>query len=90
MEEFPVLVGRKNDNPKPQIIFGGISVHKNHGKFSMLENGLIKFELTCMEAIDQTLINGLKLHKDNPCWIMNHLDVIYFGSGAMLLFKYPL
>jgi hypothetical protein len=21
---------------------------------------------------------------------MNHLDVLYFGTGAMLLFKYPL
>jgi hypothetical protein len=41
LADFPVRVGRRNEEPKPQIIFGGISVHKNHGQFIMLENGLI-------------------------------------------------
>jgi hypothetical protein len=27
----PVLVGRRTDNPKPQIIFGGVSVQPKHG-----------------------------------------------------------
>ena len=90
MTDMPVLVGRKNDDPKPKIIFGGISVHKNHGKFTMAENGLITFELTAMDAIDQTLINGERLDPENPFKVLQHLDCIYFGSGAMLLFKYPL
>lgn len=85
-----MLVGRKNDNPKPKIVFGGISVQKNHGRFVMMENGLIKFELTEMNALEQTLINGEKLTEEEPFKILNHLDCIYFGTGAMLLFKYPL
>lgn len=84
-----MCVGRKNDQPTPQIIFGGIQVHKNHGKFSMLENGLVQFELTCPEAYDQTLINGKNMPEDHK-QVLNHLDKIFFGAGAMLLFKYPL
>ncbi len=52
MQEFPVRIGRKSDEPKPQIIFGGISVHKNHGEFQMLDNGLIQLVLTCDKAHD--------------------------------------
>lgn len=90
MAEMPVLVGRKNDEPKPNIIFGGISVQKNHGKFILGENGLISFVLTSEEALENTLINGKRLDPENPVKVLSHLDVIYFGSGAMLLFKYPL
>lgn len=88
-EELPVKVGRKTDNPLPKIIFGGVSVTSNHGQFSMLDNGLIQFEINVSSAFDQTLINGKKLPSDHK-QILNHLDTIYFGSGAMLLFKYPL
>lgn len=59
-------VGRRNEEPKPQIIFGSVSVHKNHGQFIMLPNGLIQFETTCREAIEQTLINGKHLSQENP------------------------
>ena len=37
----PVTVGRKTDDPKPDIIFGGVSIHKNHARFNLLDNGLI-------------------------------------------------
>lgn len=86
----PVHVGRRTDNPKPQIIFGGVSVQSNHGKFEMLDNGLIQFELISNEAYEQTLINGKRLPNDDRKQVLNHLDKIYFGSGAMLLFKYPM
>ena len=56
----------------------------------MFDNGLIQFELTSDDAYDQTLINGEKLPLNDRKQIMNHLDKIYFGSGAMLLFKYAL
>jgi len=88
--DFPVRVGRKTDSPKPQIVFAGVSVQKEHGNFKMLENGLIQFEVTNPEAIEQTLINGKNLtESEEPVQVMNHLDTIYFGQGAMLLFKYP-
>lgn len=89
LKEFPVRVGRKNENPKPQIIFGGVSVQKNHAKFEILENGLIQMEITNESALEQTLINGKQLDPENPKQVLNHLDTIYFGSNQMLLFKYP-
>ena len=55
------MVGRRNDDPKPDIVFGGISCQSKHGKFTMFDNGLIQFEITSDEAYDQTLINGKKL-----------------------------
>jgi hypothetical protein len=60
---YAVRVGRKNENPRPEIIFGGIGVRQNHGQFTMLENGLIQFEITSNvpEAYQETLINGKRL-----------------------------
>mmetsp|Transcript_2220 Transcript_2220/g.3346 ORF Transcript_2220/g.3346 Transcript_2220/m.3346 type:complete len:89 (+) Transcript_2220:1376-1642(+) len=72
MKEFPVKIGRKNDQPKPQIIFGGISVHKNHGEFQMLDNGLIQLVLTSDSAYDQTLINGKHLSKSEQAQVLHH------------------
>ena len=50
LQEFPVRVGRKTDDPKPNIVFGGISVQKNHGQFTMLPNGLIQIEVNSETA----------------------------------------
>lgn len=41
MTSFPVTVGRKNEDPQPNIIFGGVSVRRNHARFTKLEKGLI-------------------------------------------------
>lgn len=60
-----------------------------HGQFTMLENGLIQFEVTNPAALEQTLINGKSLPADPPVQIVNHLDTLYLGRGATLLFKYP-
>lgn len=92
MTQFPVTVGRKNQTPPPNIIFGGVSVRREHAQFVMLENGLIKLEVNTgpeEKAADGTLVNGSPL-KDGDSQILHHLDSIYFGPGQMLLFKYPL
>lgn len=88
--ECPVQVGRKNDQPKPQIIFGGVSIKKNHGKFNMLPNGNIEFQITNPEAQQKTYINGKKLDVDILKQVLFHRDKIFFGPGAMLMVKYPL
>ena len=88
LKEFPIRIGRRNDEPRPQIILGGVSVHRNHAQFNILPNGLIEFELTNQEAHNSTFINA-NLLPENGKRILNHLDTIYFGSGDMLLFKYP-
>lgn len=88
MAEFPVRIGRRKEEPTPQIVFGGISVQPKHGLFNLLDNGLIQLELGSQQAMEQTLINGKRLN--SPVQIVQHLDTIYFGQGAMLLFKYPM
>ena len=61
---------------------------KSYGMFNLLPNGLIQLELGSQQAVEQTLINGKRM--DGPHQIVQHLDTIYFGQGAMLLFKYPM
>jgi len=56
----------------------------------MLDNGLIQFEVNSKEAQEHTLINGQRIPQSEMRQVLNHLDKIYFGSGAMLLFKYPM
>ena len=54
----------------------------------MLDNGLI--QLTVGEpGHKQTLINGNPLPEDTMTQTLNHLDTIYLGNGAMIVFKYP-
>lgn len=65
MTNFPVTVGRRTDIPKADIIFGGVSVRKNHGRFNQLQNGLIQFELTEKEALLTTYINGQTIKDGN-------------------------
>ena len=91
MTIFPVTVGRKQQVPPPNIIFGGVSVRREHAQFIMLDNGLIQIEVNKedQKAIEGTLINGSPL-KDGTTQILHHLDTIYFVPGQMLLFKYPL
>ena len=87
LNDFPVRVGRKTDSPAPQMVFAGVSVQKDHGFFTMLDNGLI--QLTVGESgHKQTLINGSPLPESMSA-TLNHLDTIYFGQGAMIVFKYP-
>jgi len=71
-------------------VFGASSVRPQHAQFTILENGQIQVELTNPEAHGQTLINGKTLPKEKMVQILCHLDKLYLGSGAMLLFKYPL
>ena len=63
-------------------------MHRNHGQFNILPNGLIEFQLTNPEAAMGTFVNGSLVPEEGKV-VLNHLDTIYFGSGAMLLFKYP-
>lgn len=91
MTSFPVTVGRKNEDPPPNIIFGGVSVRKNHAQFVMLPNGLIRLEVNQdQKALAGTLVNGRPLKDGLNIQVLGHLDTVYFGPGQMLLFKYPL
>ena len=83
MQTFPVTVGRKNEDPQPNIIFGGVSVSKNHAKFTLQSNGCIQIEVneSDKKAMVGTLINGLPLKNESNIQVLRHLDTIYFGPG---------
>lgn len=38
MNECPILVGRKDGNPKPKILIGGIGILPNHAVFEMIQS----------------------------------------------------
>lgn len=82
MTSFPVTVGRKSQEPLPNIVLGGLNVQRNHAQFILLPKGLIKFEVNVNDAKvpSRTLVNGLPL-KDGSSQILHHLDTIYFGPG---------
>lgn len=41
MTSFPVTVGRKSQEPLPNIVLGGLNVQRNHAQFILLPKGLI-------------------------------------------------
>jgi len=79
MAEFPVTVGRRNENPAPNIVFGGVNILKQHAQFNMLDNGLIALEIKQESALKDTFINGALIAKDKNTQVLNHLDTIYLG-----------
>ena len=46
-----MTIGRRTEEPTPNIIFGGSSVYKNHARLVCLNNGLIRFEITEPKAL---------------------------------------
>lgn len=48
----PVYVGRKNGDPKPQIILGGIGIRPNHAYFQQKDDGFIYLKATEEEALE--------------------------------------
>lgn len=64
MKEFPVRVGRADDQPVPQIPLGALTVQSNHCQFNLLPSGLIELEVSQnKEALRSTYINALLLPK---------------------------
>lgn len=93
LAEQDIHVGRSDGNPTPKIIFRGIGIQPNHAYFSINKQGEISLCVNSLESFEQTLVNGARL---NICEnellpgetfkatvIMNHLDRICFGSGAL-------
>lgn len=90
----PVYVGRKNGDPKPSIVLGGVGIRNNHAIFQQKDDGFIYLMATEPEALEHILVNGQKLEEQPETGVSEqrlfHLDRIVFGINTIFLFKYPL
>lgn len=92
LENTPIHVGRKNGDPKPQIILGGIEIKKNHAFFDCKEHPTIEGEFQYFikpytpEALKYIFVNGKKIKEEGKD--LKHNDRIIFGNNTVLLFKY--
>ena len=71
LQKGEINIGRKTDDPQPDIIIGGIGIKPKHAKITLKANGL--FELTVIsEAANTTLINGEPLTATRRRQLLNH------------------
>lgn len=85
-----ILFGRKNGNPKPQIILGAPGIKPNHASIKLQPNGLFEFQISDAEAVKNTFINGEAIKNARRSRILNHNDRIGLPGGFIYLFRYPL
>ncbi len=81
-----VHVGRKDGDPKPQVVLGGIGIKKNHAVFTLDSKGdvyLSPFDPSCAELI---FVNGNEIKEPVR---LRHNDRIIFGTNVVFLFQYP-
>jgi len=57
----PIVVGRQNCEPKPQIILRGAGIQTKHASFKIRPNGLIDIFVDSQDAFENTLVNGQRL-----------------------------
>jgi len=81
----PVLVGKKNGNPVPQIVLGSIAIRPNHAQF-INENNQIYLMPESDECMDTIFVNGIKIKGKTQ---LQHMDRIVFGTNSAFLFKDP-
>lgn len=85
----PVYVGRKNGDPKPEIILEGSAIKPNHAVFELnLETGNISIKAANEEAGRKVKVNGESLEGRER--ILHHMDRILFGFNTIFIFRYPL
>jgi len=84
--ESQVHVGRKDGNPKPQIVLGGIGIKNNHAVFTKAENGDVSLAPFDSNSAENIFVNGVEIKENTK---LCHNDRIVFGSNVVFLFKYP-
>jgi hypothetical protein len=55
-----LIVGRKNGDPAPQVVLGGIGIQQNHAIIEKTSKGYV-IKPSSPEALDHITINGKKL-----------------------------
>lgn len=84
-EKDEIHVGRRNGDPKPQIIISAIGIQANHARFFKNTEGIF-LEPMAPDCSDGIRLNGEKISEAKRLF---HLDRIVFGTGTAFLFKDP-
>jgi len=79
-----LTVGRKNADPVPDIILGGVGVQDQHATFKKEGSG---FTLTAGAGVSGSLfVNGLPVSGTQE---LKHFDRILLGTASVFIFKNP-
>jgi pSer/pThr/pTyr-binding forkhead associated (FHA) protein len=81
------FVGRKNGDPEPQVVLGGIGIQSNHAVFEKTKNGYL-LKPTSAASLDQISVNGKRLTSKDGI-VLKPNDRIIFGTNSVFLFKDP-
>lgn len=85
-DEIPFVVGRKNGEPKPNIILSSSSVRPRHCKFDKDEDEHVYLEPIDPACSEYLYVNGQKVFEKVR---LGHLDRIIIGTSTVFLFKIP-
>jgi len=80
-----VLIGRKNVEPVPDIVLGGIGIKAQHAEI-LNEDGKISISPCDRECGEQLYVNGQKIYEKKE---LNHNDRIIIGTNSTFLLKLP-
>lgn len=78
-------VGRRNGDPEPSVVLGGIGIQNNHAVFEKTKNGYFLTPAS-PQSLDQIIINGKKLESKDGI-LLKPNDRIIFGTNSVFLFK---
>ena len=81
-------IGRRNGDPVPQVVLGGIGIQSNHAFFELSPDGSYLLKPSSAIAFDQITVNGNKLTNAQGVKLQPN-DRIIFGTNSVFLFKDP-
>ncbi len=82
-----LVVGRKNGEPSPQVVLGGIGIQQNHAIIEKTSKGYF-IKPTSPEALDHIAVNGQRIPSKDGI-LLKPNDRIIFGTNSVFLFKEP-
>ena len=82
-----LVVGRKNGEPSPQVVLGGIGIQQNHAVIEKTSKGYF-IKPTSPEALDHIAVNGQRIPSKDGI-LLKPNDRIIFGTNSVFLFKEP-
>jgi hypothetical protein len=85
LDKPSIYIGRKNGNPLPDIVLGGIGIKPNHALLTNV-NGDIFVEACDEECAEYIYLNGERLLQKKQIF---HHDRLIIGTNSIFLFKYP-
>jgi len=79
------LIGKRNGDPVPDIVLGGIGIKPNHAEI-LNKNDKIILIPKDLESGDQLFVNGNRVSEEKELF---HNDRVVVGVGSVFVFKHP-